>query len=316
MNRTILDIAVEAAERDATAPAPTKLFDTNDRIARIMRGAAKDTLREYLRSSEWQGLSEFHSTWVFALHAGRYSYPMPPDFLRLIPKTGQRNGWSMSVIGPASPQVWASWVYGSSGAVSSMGWRIKNNVMFIQPTPTQSELVVIEYISRYPVVSEIRAGDFDMTLDPPQTYAPIVPRDGQLDVARTAFDLTQPTLPGQYDLPPGWDIAQWAADPMEYLRRINPLSAVAPLPEVRRPEFEADTDRPAFDDDYLLSLGMTWRLRRALGLPFTEHAAEYEEELAMKGATDAGGARGFRIGVDEHAGGCQYPLGDGRWMVD
>lgn len=316
MNRTILEIAQEAAERDATAPAPSKMFGTNDRIARILRQAAKDTLREYLRISGWQGLSEFHSTWVFALLPGRYAYPLPPDFLRVIPRTEQRNGWPMGLVGPASPQVWAAWLYGGSAVSAPMGWRIKNNVLWIEPTPKTAELVVIEYISRYPVVSEIRTGDFDLTLDPPQTYAPVVPRDGHLSLPNS--DLVTVTNPtdAKYGTGPGYGEGTWPAEPSEVLRRLNPLSAVAPLPEVRRPDFADDLDRPTFDDDYALSLGMTFRLRRALGLPFIEHAAEYEEEINMKAATDAGGAKDFRLGRGESGLGGQVPLGDGRWLVD
>lgn len=315
MNRTILEIAQEAAERDATAPAPSKLFETNDRIARILRQAAKDTLREYLRSSGWQGLSEFQSTWVFALQPGRYAYPLPPDFLRIIPRTEQRNGWPLGLVGPASPQAWAAWVFGGSAVAAPMGWRIRNNVLWIEPTPQKAELVAIEYISRYPVVSEIRDSDFDMTLDPPQTFAPIVPRDGHLSLRDDSLVGASDPDDAEYDIPPGYDVGQWGTEPMEALRRLNPLSAAAPLPEVRRPEFEADTDRPAFDDDYLLSLGLTFRLRRSLGLPYAEQAAEYEEEMAMKSATDAGGAKSFRLG-DECGFGGQVPLGGGRWLVD
>lgn len=316
MSRTILEIAQEAAERDATAPAPSKLFDTNDRIARILRGAAKDTLREYLRSSGWQGFSEFQSTWVFALQPGRYAYPLPPDFLRIIPRTEQRNGWPLGLVGPASPQAWAAWLYGGSAVAAPMGWRIKNNVLWIEPTPKTVELVAIEYISRYPVVSYIKDGDFDLSLDPIQTYAPIVPRDGHLSLQDASLVSTDNPDDAEYQTGPGYYDGHFPSDPMEYLRRLNPLSATDPLPEVRRPDFEADTDRTAFDDDYALSIGLTFRLRRALGLPYAEHAAEYEDELSVKGATDAGGPRGFRLGYadDEFRG--QVPLGDGRWLVD
>ena len=49
MARSILEIAQEAAERDKTAPAPAQLFGTNDRVARILRVAAKDTMRDLMR---------------------------------------------------------------------------------------------------------------------------------------------------------------------------------------------------------------------------------------------------------------------------
>lgn len=315
MGRQILEIAQEAAERDATAPAPAKLFGTNDRIARILRMAAKDTMREYLRSTNFVGLSEFQSTWVFTLTPGRFAYPLPPDFLRLIPGTEHRNGWPLGLIGPSSPQTWAAWLHGGSAVASPMGWRIRNGALWIEPTPSAAELVAIEYISRYPVVSLVQDGDFDLTTSPLQTNAPVVSRDGYLSMPDASLLEAPEADDALYgDDETGYDEGTYGAEPEEVLKRLHPLSAVDPLPQVRRPEFTADTDEPAFDDDYLLSLGMTFRLRRGLGLPYAEHAAEYEEEMQVKAATDAGA--GESISMGRCADGFEtYPLGNSRWMV-
>jgi hypothetical protein len=313
--RTILEIAQEAATREATAPAPTALFNTNDRIAKILRGAAKDTLREYLRRcGHWEGLSEFHSTWVWATVPGRFAYPLPPDYLRSVPGTERRGGWPLALVGPATPQDWARWVFGGASQASPpLTWRMKNNLMHIEPAPETAHLVSMEYISRYPVVSDVRPGDYDLTVEPPQTMAPLVPRDGHL--ALTSWDLVEAANGDfDYDDPPGWDEGVWPTEPMAILRRINPVSHTAPLPQVRRPEFTADDDRPAFEDDYLLSLGMTFRLRRALGLPYSEAAAELEAEMEAKAASDGGGARTFRIGGVDVEAQCE-PLSAFRWVV-
>jgi hypothetical protein len=301
MARTILQIAQEAAERDATAPAPITLFDTNTRVAKILRSAAHDVMRDYLRRSRWQGMSEMHSTWVFAFQPGRYAYSLPPDFLRMIPGTEQRNGWPIGLVGPATPQMWAWWIYGGSAAVTPHGWRIKNNVLWVDPTPDHAELIVIEYISRYPVVSTIQAGDYNLLTSPLQTNAPVVPRDGHLKLEDDSLVTRPAPLDLEYADDDGYDVGQYPQEPEEVLKRLNPNSAVQPLPEVRRPYFTADTDRPVFEDDHLLSLGMTWHLQRAMGFPFAERAAEYEDEVANKVAEDAGGARGFRLGnADDH----------------
>lgn len=315
MARTILEIAQEAAERDATAPAPSQLFGVNNRIARILRLAAKDTFREYLRMSGWQGMSEVHSTWTFALKPGIYAYELPPDFLRIIPRTEQRNGWPMGLIGPASPQAWSEWLYGGQAVTAPMGWRIRNNVFWVDPTPATEELVCIDYVSKYPVVSDIRDGDFDLTVSPPMAVAPVVPRDGYITLTDANLTSEPSTTDGSYDEEPGYDNATWPKEASEILKRINVMSRVGPLPKVRRPEFTADTDKPAFEDDFLLSLGMTFRLRRGLGLPFAEHAAEYESEMEVKASTDAGGSRSFRIGSQDCASDV-VPLGDGSWMVN
>ena len=180
MARSILEIAKEAAERDNTAPAPATLFGTNDRIARILRVAAKDTMRDYLRRSNWVGMSDLHSTWVLALQPGRFAYDLPVDFLRMIPDTEFRNGWPMGLIGPATPQAWSAWLSGQTTMATPMGWRVRNGVVFFDPTPATAEQVTIEYISSYPVVSPIVSGDYDAST-PPNSIPPTVPRDGFVD---------------------------------------------------------------------------------------------------------------------------------------
>jgi hypothetical protein len=307
VTRSILEIAIEAAERDATAPAPTTLFDTNTRIAKILRTAAKDIMRDYLTRSNWTGMSELSSTWVFAMQAGRYAYTMPPDFLRIIPGTEQRNGWPMGLLGPASPQQWAWWIHGGSASVAPHGWRIRNNLLWIDPTPQADELVAIEYVSRYPVVSAIQDGDINLSTTPLQINAPAVSRDGWLKLDDASLVQESNSANFKYDEEPGFDVGVWPKEPEEILKRIHLLSEREPAPQVRRAEFTADTDTPAFDDDYILSVGMTFHLQRALGLPYAERAAEYENQVEHKIATDAGGGRGFRLGNSGDTWDC-WPL--------
>ncbi|MEM6624468.1 MAG: hypothetical protein AAF674_19770 [Pseudomonadota bacterium] len=312
---TILEIAREAANRDNTAPPPATLFGTNDRIAEALRVAANDVFRTYLRHTRWEGLSELHSTFVWALQPGKYAYPLPPDFLRTIPRTEQRNGWPLGLLGPATPEYWANWVFGLDAISATMGWRIRNNAIFIEPIPQSAELVAIEYISRYPVVSEIRTGDYDLTRTPIQTIAPIVARDGWLNTVNDDVFQSALATVANFGQQPGFDISVWAQDPWEILRFVQPTSAVAPLPQVRRPEFTADADMPAFDDNHVLSLGMTFHLQRALGLPYAERAAEFESEMEVKASTDAGKGAGFRLQQGDRPDWDVWPLGNGDWMV-
>lgn len=314
MARTILEIAREAAERDATAAPPAKLFGTNNKIARILRTAAKDTLREIMAKGGWQGLSELHSTWTFSTIPGVYAYPLPPDWLRAIPRTEQRNGWPLGLCGPASPATWAGWLSGVAAVTAPMGWRIRNNTIFMEPPPAGVELVSMDYISRFPVVSDMAESDVDKTAKPMKVNAPLVWRDGYMNIVAPEKVLHNPEEAGKYETDPGWDDAIWGDSVWSELRRVLPTSEYLPKIQVRRPEFTADTDLPAFDDDFLLSMGMTFRLRRSLGLAYGEQAAEYEEQLDNKLNTDAGNSASFTIGGG-HGGADVLPLGGGRWMV-
>lgn len=313
MARTILEIAQEAASRDNSAPPPDILFQTQSKVARVLRIAATDTLRDLVRRSGHTGLSEFHSTWVFALKPGRFAYPLPPDFLRMIPNTEHRGGWPLGLVGPATPQAWAAWIFGGAVTAVEMGWRVRNNAIFFEPTPHAVELVAIEYISRYPVVSHVATGDFDMSQTPPVCLAPLVPRDGHQDLS--AYTATDPvTDEALYDVEPGWEESVFGGDISAALRALDPTGTAQPYPEVRRPDFVADTDTPATDDDHWLSLGMTFRLRRALGKDYAEVAAEYEQEMDQKLAHDAGGPRAIHYG-SRGPDWETYPVGGGKWLV-
>lgn len=313
MARSILQIAREAAERHNTAPAPAALFGTNDRISRLLRTGVTDTMRDLMRRTQWRGLSDLHSTWVFVLETGKYAYPLPPDYLRMVPNTEFRGGWPLGLIGPATPQSWSTWISGGATSVAPMGWRIKNNAIWLDPTPAAQELVTIEYISSYPVVAVPVPGDYDASI-PPNAILPTVPRDGFMD-----GDVSEAVYAAQnnafaYGAAPGWDVGVWSVELAEILKRINPLSITPPLPQVRRPAFTADTDTPAFTDDHVLSLGMTMRLRRDLGQPYTAILDEYEAEIERIIADDAGGVRDFIIGAGDET--CEVlPLGGDKWMV-
>jgi hypothetical protein len=313
MARTILAIAQEAAERYNTAPAPDKLFGTNNRIAKILRAAAADTIQEYIRTAHWQGMSELHSTWAFTTVAGRYAYPLPPDFKRTIPRTEQREGWPMGLVGPAHPATWAAWVTGMAASVAPMGWRIRNNALWLEPPPAAEELVTIDYVSRYPVVSLINDDDIDNTRVPAEVIAPLVPRDGFLAINT---DIGVPSDDDAlYGGAQGYGQGTYGSDIFNELRRIAPSSTLAPLPQVRRPAFTADTDMPAFEDDHFLSLGMTMRLRIGLGLDYAEVGAEYEAEMEVKQSSDAGTGRPIRIGCDDDYQIEAIPLGGTNWLV-
>lgn len=314
MARTILEIAKEAMNRGNTGPQPVSLFAAgNNRDAQILRAAAKDVMRDVMRSSDWRGLSELHSTWVLALQPNVFTYPLPPDFLRMIPNTEFRGGWPMGLIGPATPQRWSYWLRGGGVTPSSMGWRVQNNMLLVHPTPTAAELVAIEYVSRFLVVANVVAGDYDGET-PPNPVDGVVPRDGHIegDVSELVYNASGKEF--AYEVEPGYDAAEWAVELYETLKRVNPFSLIKPFPQVRREEFAADTDMPAFHDDYLLSLGMTWRYRNALGKEHAQEKADYYAELEMKQGSDGGGARAIRLGLSQVDVGT-VPLGNGQWML-
>jgi len=308
--KTILELAVEVCDR-VTVNTPTTIFGTNDRTSRILRMAAKDTLRDIMRSAMRNGLSGFQSQWVFATQPGVYAYRLPPDFYKMIPGTEQRNRWPLGILGPVSPQTWSNWISGLAYTAVPMGWRIKNNLIHFEPPPSSSEIVIIEYLSRYPVSRAATDADLQPVNGRLAPVAPLVPREGYIgDGALDVVSLTDGSKWGAAT----WGTAVWGETAMGKLRRIPPKDTSFPDYQVRAEEFTADTDVCAIDDDYVVSLGMTWRLLKGLSMPYAEAFDEYEREKDVFLAND--GSRGRTLVFGES--GVQNeiePLGDGNWMV-
>ena len=312
MARTILEIAVEVCDR-ATVNCPTTLFDTNDRIARNLRVAAKDTLRDLMRDAMKNGLQGFHSQWVFAVKPGIYAYPLPPDFYKMIPGTEQRNRWPLGILGPVTPQTWSNWLSGLAYTAVPMGWRISNNLIHFEPPPTQEEVVIIEYLSRYPVARDATEADLAPVDGFLQPIAPLIPRDGYIG----ADSLGAVIGSGASTWGTGtWGTAVFGSTPAKELRRIPTKAGETAFPnyQVRAENFTADTETSALDDDHVLSLGMTWRLRKGLSMPYAEAKDEYEREKNVFLANDASRGRTLTFGDDGPKNEIE-PLGGGNWAV-
>jgi len=307
--RTILDLAIEVCDR-VTVNAPTTLFGTNDRIARILRTAAGDTLRDIMRDGMRNGCTEFHSQWVFAVQPGVYAYRLPPDYWKMLAGTEQRNRWPLGILGPVTPQTWSNWISGLAYTAVPMGWRIKNNLIHFEPPPTKQEIVIIEYLSRWPVARDATDADLEPVNGRLAPKSPLVPREGYIgDGALDAVEKEAASLWGTA----AWGTGVWGKTASTELRRIPEKSTKFPAYQVRAEKFEADTDTSALDDDHVLSLGMTWRLRKGLSMPYAEEFDEYEEAKEVFLANN--GSKGRDIRISGNGGNEIEPLGNGNWMV-
>lgn len=313
---TILEIAREAAER-ALVAAPPKLFGANNRNARILRVAANDGLRDLMRAFGSKMMDDLHAQWVFKLQPGVFRYDLPPDYHSMIPGAETRQGWPMGLIGPVTPQTFAKWLAGYSIGTSPFGWRIRNGMIQVEPTPAAEETIVIDYISKYRVL--VKAGDveFEGSGLTPSNSGPYVPRDGHIVVDDFGTDAAK------------WGSAMWGSavwgypggvteDIANIFKRDHLPFGFGPVlgSQVlyRRNRFERDTDIPVIRDTHLLSLYMTYRLEKGLKIPFADSQMNYELEKSSVLGNAGGGARDIPLGHDA----CEdevFPLGDGNWML-
>ncbi|MEM8791026.1 MAG: hypothetical protein AAGE80_05380 [Pseudomonadota bacterium] len=295
-SRTVLELAQEAAERAGAAP-PSALYGSNDRIARRLRTGIKDVMRDLMRRSPRKGHSELVSKWTFTLNPGQFAYPLPPDYRAMVPDTEQRDRWPMGLIGPASAVTWARWLSGVIVPATPYGWRIYNGELYMQPTPEHSELVVIEYLTRFMVVKNAKNTQDALVWSDDLNFAaaPFVPRDGEISISEDYFTAN---YPGGAWGEAVWGTSTWggATDEVyeDEIRQLPDQSGVRF--DIRAVHPTADTDRLAITDDHVISLGLTYRLRKGLGLSYTDEMNEYTEERSVVFADDHGGARDIPLG--------------------
>lgn len=313
MTQTIFEIAQEVCDR-VTVNVPSTLFDTNDRIARILRTAAKDITRDIMRDGMRNGLTAFQSQWVFATRPGVYAYQLPPDFYRMIPRTEHYGASPIGVLGPVSPQTWSGWTAGAAATIIPMGWRIKNNLIHLASTPTKEEIVVIEYLSRYSVARDATNADLLPVSGRLVPISPLVPIDGY--IAPDAADVLEKTISSASDWGQAyWGSAVWGNTARDILHRIPVSTSNTRFPafKVRAETFTDDNDTSAFQDTHVLSLGLTYMLRKGLQMPYLDDFNEYETEKETMLAHDGGAMRTINIGgetINE-----VEPIGNGRWLV-
>jgi hypothetical protein len=310
--KTIKEIADEVCDR-VTVNAPSTIFGTNDRIARLIRTGAKDTIREMMREAGRNGVSGFRSQWAFATRPNTYAYQLPTDFYRMIPNSEQRGKWPLGILGPVSPQTWSNWIAGSESVAVPMGWRIKNNLFHLEPPPKQAEIIIIEYLSRFMVVRNATDDDLEPVGGYLQPKVPLVPREGFL--SSDALD-TVPTSNASQWGTATWGSTVWGSLPEYELRRIPTTTDETDFPayQVRAEEFTKDEDMSALDDDYVLSLGISWRLQRGLRMPYNDLRDEYNRELEGFLAHDATEGRDVIFGEDRPHNEIE-PLGGGNWII-
>lgn len=313
MPKTILKIAQGVCDRE-TVNAPETLFGTNDRHARVLRKAASDTVHEIMDRATAIGVSGLAAQWAFATRPGIYCYRLPPDFYREIPNTEFRQQWSLGVYGPVGPEAWNLWLSGSEATALPMSWRIRNNLIWIEPVPTEAEVVVIDYLSNFMVTRDATASDMEVRDGYQLPKAGLVPRDGY--VTEETLALVQTTTTAVWGAAV-WGGSVWGTTAEAELRRIPGASDTYdgfPPFQVRQEDFQADTDVCALGDDHLLSLGMSYRLRRSLSMSFTVRRDEYLRRMDTFLSRTNGAAK--PIALDRSPSQAELmPLGNGRWRI-
>jgi hypothetical protein len=161
--RTLLSLAEEAAIR-AKLPVPATIVSNNEKVARQILVAANDTIREIRRmaaNNDGWGCQQVAGTVTTA--SGTQYYDLPSSYDALIPGANFINGNPMWFMGPTNPYNWRAEEAGVAVSTAPYRWRIKQNQIFIQPTPSSVMTLYFEYLSRA-MIDSTSAGAWDVAV--------------------------------------------------------------------------------------------------------------------------------------------------------
>lgn len=142
------DAAVELSLISADLDNPYASTEPNVLLlCRLLKSAGQDLARDFA----WTHLQR---EYTFATVAGQGTYPLPPDFDRLMDQTAWNRTGVMPLQGPLAAQGWQVLrALVSTGAVG-MWFRIVGNLVQLQPVPGSEQNLSYEYVSRYWVQPE------------------------------------------------------------------------------------------------------------------------------------------------------------------
>lgn len=105
--------------------------------------------RMLVRARAWSQLIEEHT---FNTVASTESYALPAGFERFLNCTAWNRDTDWPLGGPLSPQEWQAVQASTVAGTIIRPFRIRENLLYLYPVPTDAEAIYYEYISRYWVV--------------------------------------------------------------------------------------------------------------------------------------------------------------------
>lgn len=105
--------------------------------------------RMLVRARDWSHLIE---EYTFDTVASTDSYALPTGFERFLSATAWNRDTTWPLGGPLSPQEWQAVKASVVTGTVIRPFRIRENLLYVYPTPTAAESIYYEYVSRYWVV--------------------------------------------------------------------------------------------------------------------------------------------------------------------
>jgi hypothetical protein len=141
MAMTLLAMA-QAVSDEISFARPASLFSNPDTTARQMLALANREGMEQSSAFAWPQLRRLEQ---FDTVSGTQAYDMPADFSRMIAATIWSEGLRWPLLGPLTPQEWATQIYGWQNFGPRARFRLMQNQMWLWPIPDSVDTIVYEY---------------------------------------------------------------------------------------------------------------------------------------------------------------------------
>jgi hypothetical protein len=140
---TLLSIARNASDRLGLT-RPTSVATSTDQSVLTLLGLAQEEGKALAGRHTWQVLQ---TEYTFSTSNGTASYALPSGFDQLIKETVYNRTSRRRVVGDISPAQWQE-IQASLVTMVNPAFRIRGSLFYITPTPSATETVAYEYISK------------------------------------------------------------------------------------------------------------------------------------------------------------------------
>lgn len=143
---SLIDLVSEAFDDIGSLVVPSYLFANEDDLAKQVIAIAKKVGRELTRDHDFQDRLKVATVTTVA---GTDNYALEADYDRLVSETAWDTGTRRQMDGNMSSRQWAA-ITNSSLQVSVTHWyRLRNNRIYVTPTPESAWTFNYEYRSKY-----------------------------------------------------------------------------------------------------------------------------------------------------------------------
>lgn len=143
---TLISLTTRALNGVGSLVIPNSLFGNEDDFAKQLISFAIDIGEELTRDHDFQERLKIHTV---ATVAGTDNYALPDDYDRLVSETAWDSTINRRMSGNTTSRQWAAITNSPIQTSITHWWRLRNNRIYITPTPTSVWSFNIEYWSKY-----------------------------------------------------------------------------------------------------------------------------------------------------------------------